>query len=91
MSLIDWSDPAEMFGLLLEFVADEQSEAEDATRRAFLARLRQQLESLQTSLETSPEIVATALRSIHQSVPAEFRADDVVQHLNDCVVELERI
>jgi len=34
MPFIDWSDPDEMFGLLVEFVADEKAEAEDEDRRS---------------------------------------------------------
>ena len=92
MSFIDWSDPEEMFGLLVEYVADEQSEAEESTRRAFLSRLREQLEELQESFEALAQVEAiNSLRTIRRSISEEFETDVVVEHLTACVEELERI
>jgi hypothetical protein len=92
MSFIDWSDPAEMFGLLVEYVTDEQIEAEESTRRAFLSRLREQLAELQESFETLSLVEAmNALRAIRRSIGDEFATDCVVEHLSACVEELERI
>ena len=92
MSFIDWSDPEGMFGLLVEYVADEQREAEEPTRRAFLSRLRGQLEDLQDSFEALPPIEAiNALRAIRRSIGKEFETDSVVEHLSACVEELERV
>ena len=92
MSFIDWSDPEEMFGLLVEYVADEQNEEEESTRRAFLSRLRKQLEELQESFAALPLVEATnALRAIRRSIADEFETDSVVEHLSDCVEELERV
>ena len=92
MSFVDWSDPEELFGLLVEYVADERSEADDADRRAFLSRLRKQLQDLQPVFETGPLVEATnALRAIHGSIGVEFEADPVVEHLSACVEELERV
>ena len=92
MSLIDWSDPEEMFGLLVDYVADEQQDAEESTRRAFLSRLREQLEELQDSFETlSADEAISALRNIRHSIADEFETDPVVEHLSACVEELERV
>jgi hypothetical protein len=92
MSFIDWSDPEEMFGLLVEYVADEQHRAEESARRAFLSRLRRQLEELQERFEARPPVeVLDALRAIRRSMEDEFESDPVVEHLSACVEELERI
>ena len=92
MSLIDWSDPEEMFGLLVEYVADEQNVAQDAKRRRFLSGLQRQLEHLQASFgELSPLEAINKLRAIHRGVEEEFENDPVVEHVDACVTELERI
>ena len=93
MPYIDWSDPEEMFGLLVEFVADERSEAhDDPKRRRFLAKLLSDLTALQEQFGTlSPSEGIESLRSIHNSVEEEFENDAVVEHLGACVEELERI
>ena len=92
MSFVDWSDPEELFGLLVEYMADERSEAEDPARRAFLSGLTKQLQDLQPVFETgSPIEAADALRAIQGSIGAEFEADPVIEHLSACVEELERI
>ena len=92
MSFIDWSDPEEMLGLLVDYVADEHGNAEESTRRAFLSRLREQLEELQESFEALPLAeVITALRTIRGSVSDEFETDLVVEHVSACVEELERV
>jgi hypothetical protein len=92
MSFIDWSDPGAMFGLLVEYVADELSEAEESTRRVFLSRLRRQLDELQVVFEALPPVEAIdALRAIRRSIDDEFEMDAVVEHLSACVEELERI
>ena len=92
MSLIDWSDPEEMFGLLVEYIGDEQTQAAEPGRREFLARLRKQLEALQEPFEALPLAqVINALRAIHHSIASEFENDSVVEHLSACIEELERV
>lgn len=92
MPFIDWSDPEAMFDLLVEYIADEHSEATDSTRRAFLLRLREQLAELQESFGALPPLEAIdALRAIRQSIDREFDTDAVVEHLSACVEELERV
>src|SRR4051812_15709456 len=93
MSLIDWSDPEEMIGLLAEYVADERlAEQEDAQRIRFLNELSSELTTLASSAETLP---ATALidrlREIYDWQPKEFGTDAALVHLDDCIQELERI
>ena len=40
MTFIDWSDPEGMFGLLIEYVADERNESVgDSVRQKFLTQL----------------------------------------------------
>jgi DNA-binding FrmR family transcriptional regulator len=81
-----------MFGLLLEYVADEHSEAGEAARRAFLRRLKTQLEAVQGTVDISSSAeVMGALRAIHRAVPDELQNDPVVEHLSACVEELERV
>ncbi len=92
MPFIDWSDPEEMFGLLVEYVADEQSQAEEPGRQRFLSRLRQPLEELQQHFEALPLAQAiNALRSIRRSIDGEFEDDPVAEHLSACIEELERV
>lgn len=92
VSFIDWSDPEEMFGLLVEYVTDEESEAEDSKRRRFLASLKRQLEDLQQCFGGLPLVECiNALRAIHRGVEEDFENDPVVEHLDACVNELERV
>jgi hypothetical protein len=92
MSLIDWSDAEEMFGLLVDYVADEEHAAHDAERRRFLTQLRARLEEMQDGFARGPSSEAvSALRAIHRAIGAEYEHDVVVGHLGDCVDELERI
>ena len=92
MSFIDWSDSEAMFGLLLEYVADEHGEAGEPARRVFLSRLKEQLQALQETFDVSPlDVLIGSLRAIHRSIPNEFQSDPVVEHLGACVEELERI
>lgn len=86
MSLIDWSDPEEMLGLLMEYVDDEIGANIDRERATFLRELRRALESV-----TAGDSAADALRQIDSDQPREFRDDDVLVHLRDCIEELERI
>jgi hypothetical protein len=92
LSFIDWSDPEDMFGLLVEYVMDEQNEAEDSKRRRFLSGLKRQLEEMQELFVNLPPAEAVnALRAIHRSVAKEFENDPVAQHLEACASELQRI
>jgi hypothetical protein len=91
MSFIDWSDSETMCGLLLEYVADECSEARDAARQRFLSDLRERLDVLREIDNGSADDTIDVLRDIHRSIPHEFRSDPVVEHLGACVDELERI
>jgi predicted ATPase len=89
---IDWSDPEDMFQLLLEYVGDERSATVDAQRRRFLAQVARSLGTLQerfASLDARAQL--EALRELRASAEADFETDDVVQHLDDCVAELERL
>ena len=82
MTFIDWSDSEEMIGLLIEYVADERSES-DGERRKFLSNLLVDLQCEQVNVGR--------LRNIYESIDAEFKNDDVVIHLHDCIQELERL
>jgi hypothetical protein len=93
MSLIDWSDPDEMLGLLAEYVADERlAEQEDAHRSRFLHELSSALTALVSLAETlAVAAMIDRLRDIYDSQPAEFGSDPALVHLEDCIQELERI
>lgn len=93
MTFIDWSDSEGMFGLLLDFVADERRECEeDAERRQFLAGLLARLRTLEERLvESSASVVARELKDVYESVRPDFAGDPVVAHLRDCIEELERV
>ena len=80
-----------MYGLLLEYVADERSEEEDAARRGFLSRLLRELSAHQErfgAMPHAPQI--TTLRDIQATVDEEFADDPVVEHLVACGDERER-
>ena len=93
MSLIDWSDPEEMFGLLLEFVLDERNqETQDVARRAFLSKLLVDLSAHLEEFGSLPNAERMRLlRDVQQSIDVEFAGDPVVEHLVACGNELERI
>jgi len=82
MTFIDWSDSEEMIGLLIEYVADVRNESDDE-RRKFLTDLLADLKAEQLNLER--------LQTIYESVDPNFKNDDVVVHLHDCIEELRRI
>ena len=88
MSYIDWSDPEEMFGLLVEYVSDERGDS-DAARLRFLDSLLRPLRELQDrfhGLSAAEQVLA--LLSICNSVNAEDEDDPVVEHLHACVEAL---
>ena len=92
MTFIDWSDPEEMFGLLIEYIADERSETEVLKRRRFLSHLLGSLSDLQEHFGTlAPAKRIESLRQLHRTVDQEFENDPVVEHLEACAEELERI
>ena len=91
MTFIDWSDAEGLFGLLVDFVADERAAcSEDPERGRFLSDLLAQLRAVGAEL---PEIPASAiihrLRGIHESADPEFAGDAVMVHLDDCMEALE--
>jgi hypothetical protein len=87
MSLIDWSDPDEMLGLLVEFVRDEALAPDDDEERAeFLDHLAGELAAIGRRRLDAVEPMAATLRELHQSLPREFMHDEVVTHLADCIV-----
>jgi folate-binding Fe-S cluster repair protein YgfZ len=92
MSLIDWSDPHEMLGLLIEYVSDEAIvSVDDTDRTAWLHNLLNDLESVISQDVDAVGQIAHALREIRHSQPREFVADPVMDHLDACIEELHRI
>ena len=92
MSLIDWSDPEEMLGLLRDYVADEATAShKDSDRSAFLQGLSEQLEAIIVRELATGETIAQALVEIRSEVPEEFARDPVIDHLDACIEELRRI
>ena len=84
MTFLDWSDSEEMIGLLIEYVADERNKSNvDPKRRKFLSDLLADLQAEQLDLER--------LQTIYGSIDLEFKNDDVVVHVNDCIEELKRL
>ena len=91
MSMIDWSDPEEMLGLLVEYVADETAASHhDADRAHFLHQLSRELAALARQDPESDRIELT-LQEIHDSQPMEFANDPVMGHVEACIEELHRI
>ena len=92
MSLIDWSDPAEMLGLLVEYIADETvASHDDADRAHFLNQLLRELNGIAEQDFESVDRVELTLREIHRSQPSEFASDPVMAHVEACIEELHRI
>ena len=92
MSLIDWSDPEEMLGLLLEYVADEALMShKDPERARFLDDLSRDLATVAEQDFDSVELIAHALREVCDSQPKEMAEDPVMTHVEACIEELERI
>lgn len=92
MSMIDWSDPDEMVGLLADYIRDElQEETADHSRRSFLRQLAGEIESLARLGDLTAEEAEHRLREICDAQPSEYASDAVIVHLQDCIVELRRI
>lgn len=92
MAYVDWSDSEDMFGLLVDYMYDARSDADDARRRSFLSGLITHLEALQERFDALPAAaVVSRLREIESSIDEEFEQDPVVEHLKACADELERI
>ena len=92
MSILDWSDPEEMVGLLADYIRDEiLDERHDRDRLAFLRRLSAAVDSLALGAGVPSTEMLPRLRRIHDSQPPEFAADPVLVHIGDCIHELERI
>lgn len=91
MSLIDWSDPDEMLGLLIDYVLDETFASQDAARVHFLKRLSAELGDLAMQRHDSADPLESELREIYDSQPAEFANDPVMGHVEACIEELRRI
>ena len=91
MSIIDWSDPEEMLGLLIEYVQDEALASEDVARLRFLTELSRELAGIADQCADSPEQIEAALRELCDSQDEEFANDRVMVHVRDCLEEVERI
>lgn len=92
MSLIDWSDPEEMLGLLVEYVADETVASHgDAGRAHFLNQLLRELGAIAEQDFESVDRIELTLRDLHDSQPSEFANDPVMAHVEACIEELHRL
>jgi hypothetical protein len=93
VTFIDWSDAEGMFGLLLDFVADESSECRnDPERLRFLSDLSAKLRIVESQISEIPvSVVLQRLRDIQESVGPEFANDPVMLHLEDCIEEVQRV
>ena len=92
MSIIDWSDPEEMLGLLVEYIRDELTgEQADRERARFLRSLSSALEALTSHGPLPPQTILGRLRTVAESQPAAFLNDPAFVHVQDCIQELQRI
>ena len=93
MPILDWSDPEEMLSLLADWVTDElHEETIDRDRARFLRNLAFPLAKLAArSNHLSVRDAGEQLRGILGSQPSEFDTDPALQHVRDCIHELERI
>ncbi|MCI0446598.1 hypothetical protein L0152_25760 [bacterium] len=84
MTFIDWSDSEEMIGLLIEYVADARTASHgDPKRQKFLSNLLADLQAEQLDL--------VRFQKIYESLDPDFKNDDVVIHVHDCIEELNRL
>lgn len=91
MSFIDWANPEEMLGLLVEYVADEWNGARNPARRAFLTELLAELSDLADRYDAmAPEERIAQMRAMHEE-RAQGEPDPILAHLADCIEELERL
>lgn len=91
-TLIDWSDPEEMLGLLCEYVADEKLDTQDDERVRFLAELSSELAGLAIRAPDLPaDELIEQLRAIDALQREDFAGDPVLTHVEACIEELERI
>lgn len=91
MSILDWSDPDEMLGLLVEYLRDELTGTVGDPRRVrFLRALLAGVDQV-VDAGSSPGEAVLRLGDISAAQPAEFEDDPALRHLRDCVEELERI
>lgn len=93
MTFIDWSDPEEMLGLLIEYVADERADTrQDRERTSFLSEVLAELTDLSDNVRAMPpDEVINRLRAVHGSQSIAFPGDPVLAHVEHCIEELERI
>jgi hypothetical protein len=92
MTLIDWSDPEAMLGLLIEYVDEEAaSTRNDPERSGFLGQLSQDLLAAAEQDLEAPGQIAQSLQEIHDSQPREFAGDPVMVHVEACIEEITRI
>jgi hypothetical protein len=91
MSFIDWSDPDEMLGLLIEYVDDEAIASRDSARSNFLHELSRELGAVADRGFESAARIEQTLREVQDSQPTEFAADEVMAHMEACIEELHRI
>ena len=90
MSFINWSDSHEMLGLLSDYIADERIEAAgDSARVRFLTGVLEALHEL--TEETGERHLGAGLSDILEGTDVEFRQDPVLEHVEACIEELERI
>lgn len=93
MPHLDYSDPEAMFGLLLDWIADERADSQgDPERQRFLSEVLADLRTIEAEF---PELPAAAviqrLKDIHESVDPEFAGDPALLHLQHLIEELERV
>jgi hypothetical protein len=93
VTFIDWSDAEGMFGLFVDFVADERAECDrDPDRLRFLDDLLEQLRNVEAKLSLVPDTATIqSLKGLLEFADPGFADDPVVVHLNDLIDELEEV
>lgn len=93
MTFIDLSDAEGMFGLFVEFVADERATCQDDPERLRLVEeLLSQLKVLEADLDDIPgPAVLQRLRELRASADPGLAGDRVLDHLDDLLDELENL
>lgn len=92
MSILDWSDPDEMIGLLAEWLRDAGAgEQRDPRRSRFLTGLSAAVEAIAEETDIPLEERAARLESVADDHASEFEDDEALRHVRDCIEELSRI
>jgi hypothetical protein len=90
MPFLDASDPEEFISLLIEYVAMERADAaSDSKRIRALTHLMERLEIIQER-NLSQSDVSRSLHALASEIRDNFGDDPVLDHVEECALEVAR-